>query len=338
MSNTSTNTNLNVITESGRAGKGGSVWQRFKNFREANLVVIIIAISIIMTFASPYFATWENIRTILLSFSTEGIVAIGMTVMLVVGGIDISVGSVMCFAMVLTGALFLGGMNPWLASLLGIAASGLIGLIIGLFVTKFGLNFFIMTMAVMGIMRGACLIVTKGTPLSLFALPKSFKFIGQGAVLGVPFAIILFFIIVIIMDYLMRYSTLLRKVFYTGSNEKAAIFSGINVNAVKIWVSILCSGLTGVAGIIFMARFGAATPVFGSGLELTAISAAVIGGASMTGGKGTVFGAVLGIALLSLVTSSLILLNVNTYWQDTIKGLILLFAITFDTVSQKNAK
>jgi len=298
------------------------------------LLLIIVIIFIIMSFASPYFLTWANIETILLSFSTEGIVVIGMTIMIIIGGIDISVGAVMCFAMVVTGQLFLNGMNAWLASAIGLLISALLGGVIGFFVTKIKLNFFITTIALMGIVRGASLIVTKGTPLSLWTLPESFKFIGQGKVLGLPFVILLFFIIVIICDFMLRKTSLLRKVVYVGSNEKAALFSGMNVNKIKMGVSILCSSLTGLAGIIFMARFSSATPIFGNGLELTAISAAVIGGASLTGGKGSVTGAILGITLLSMVTSSLILLDVNVYWQDFVKGLILLAAISLDSIGQ----
>jgi ribose transport system permease protein len=186
----------------------------------------------------------------------------------------------------------------------------------------------------LGILRGLCLIITKGTPLSLYELPDNFKFIGVGKIFGIPFVILLFFVIVIICDFLIRRSTLIRKVFYVGSNEKAAMFSGINVDVVKIAVAVICSSLAGLAGIIYMARFTSATPTFGQGLEMTAISAAVIGGASLNGGKGTVLGAVLGITLLQLVTSSMVLLNINPYWQTFIIGLILLTAITIDSLSQ----
>jgi ribose transport system permease protein len=119
-------------------------------------------------------------------------------------------------------------------------------------------------------------------------------------------------------------------VFYTGSNEKAAEYSGIKTGQVKFWVTVLCSTLAGLAGVIYMSRFGAATPTFGVGMELNIIAAAVIGGASLTGGAGTIFGAILGIALLSVVTSSLILLDVSVYWQDMIKGCILLAAVSID--------
>jgi ribose transport system permease protein len=337
MANSKIDANLNKVAEvKGQKNKTGSssFIEKLKNFRELNLIFIIFGVSVAMSFLSPYFLTWGNIEAMLLSFSTEGIVVIGMTIMLIVGGIDISVGAVMCLAMVIPGALFLAGMDPWLASLIGLAVSLLIGAIIGFFVTKVGLTHFITTLALAGIIRGASLIVSKGSPLSLYDLPLSFKFIGQGKILGVPFVIILFFVIVIICDYMLRKSTVLRKVFYTGSNEKAAMFSGINVKKVKFWVSVLCSGLTGLAGIIFMARFGAATPNFGINLEMTAISAAVIGGASLNGGKGTVLGSILGVSLIALVTGSMILLDVNVYWQDLIKGLILVAAISLDSLGQ----
>lgn len=335
MANINNETNLKTRTNIKEGISGiGSVIEAIKKFREANLIIIILVVSVLMSFLSPHFLTVKNIQTIMLSFATEGIVVIGMTIMLIVGGIDLSVGAVMSLVMVIAGKLFLGGMNPWLASIIAILIAGCIGGFIGILVTRLGLSHFITTLAVMGIARGACFVVTKGTPLSLFALPKSFKFIGQGTVYGVPFAIILFLVIVIISDYMLRRSTILRKVFYTGSNEKAAVFSGVNVKKIKIGVGVLCSMLTGLAGIIYMARFGAATPGFGSGIEMTAISAAVIGGASLNGGRGTVLGSILGIALLAIITGSMILLDVSVYWQELIKGSILLLAVALDQISQ----
>ncbi len=307
---------------------------RIKDFKELNLIIIILVIGVIMSFASPYFLAWDNFETVLLSFTTTGLLVIGMTVMLIVGGIDISVGYTMCVAMCISGALFLEGWNPWLASLVGLAATSVVGFLNGFFVTKVKLGYLISTLAMQSILKGVCLIITKGTPLSLYDLPDDFKFMGVGKIVGIPFVIILFFVLVIICDFLIRRSTLIRKVFYVGSNEKAAMFSGINVNKVKVFVSVLCSSLAGLAGIIYMARFTSATPTFGAGYEMTAISAAVIGGASLTGGKGTVLGAVLGITLLQLVTSSLTLLNINPYWQTFINGMILLAAITLDSLSE----
>ena len=303
---------------------------KIKSLREAGLLLIIAALCVAMSFASPYFLTWENIRAMLLSFAIEGIVVVGMTVLLIVGGIDLSVGSVVCLAMVVTGKLFLLGWDPWSASLAAIAASAAVGALIGGCVTRIGLSHFIASLAFMVIVRGLCLAFTQGTPQSLFALPPEFKFIGQGNVFGVPVVIVIFVAIVVASDFILRRSVLMRKVFYTGSNERAALYSGIRVDRVKFWVTVLCAALAGVAGVVYTARFGAATPTFGVGMELNVIAAAVIGGASLKGGSGTIFGAVLGLALLSVVTSSLILLDVSVYWQDVIKGLILLVAVTID--------
>ncbi len=324
----------------GVAGKASgnllNIVRKLQSFREGTLILIILFVGVVMSFASPYFLTWPNIRAILLSFSTEGIVAVGMTIMLVGGGIDLSVGSVMCLAMVVAGKLFLLGVNPWLASLIALAVCSLIGAAIGLFVTRVGLSHFITSLGIMIVARGACYVITEGTPLSLYTLPKSFKFIGQGKIFGeLPFVIVIFFVIVLISDYFLRHSTVMRKVFYTGSNEKAAIYSGINVNRVKIGVAMLCCTLTGLAGIVFMAKFGAATANFGAGLELTAIAAAVIGGASLTGGEGTVLGTILGTALVWIIISSMTLLDVSVYWQDLIRGCILLIAVSLDHLRRK---
>ncbi|AWC24065.1 Ribose transport system permease protein RbsC [Aminobacter sp. MSH1] len=321
-----------IMTAQMKTESQGAGWNlaRLGSMREAGLIVIILALCIAMSFASPHFLTWGNFRAMLMSFSIEGIVVVGMTILLIVGGIDLSVGSVVAFSMVVSGALFLAGLDPWTASLIGIAVSALIGAVMGFFVTVVGLNHFITSLAAMVIVRGLCLIVTKGTPLSLFTLPPAFKAIGQGSFHGVPYVIIIFVMVVAVFDFLLRRATAFRKVFYTGSNEKAAQYSGIRTKQVKFWVTVLSSTLAGFAGVIYMSRFGAATPTFGAGMELNIIAAAVIGGASLNGGSGTIFGAILGMALLSVVTSSLILLDISVYWQDMIKGCILLAAVSID--------
>lgn len=305
-------------------------WRAFGNMRELGLILIILALCIAMSFASPYFLTWNNFRAMLMSFSVEGIVVVGMTILLIVGAIDLSVGSVVCFSMVVGGYLFLAGFDPWTASLAGVLASAIVGMLMALCVTRIGLHSFIVSLAFMVIVRGLCLAITGGTPLSLFSLPPSFKFIGQGNIWGLPVVIIIFVVVVAAFDFLLRKATVFRRVFYTGSNEKAAEYSGIRTDRVKFWCLVLCSTLAGVAGVIYMARFGAATPTFGVGMELNIIAASVIGGASLKGGSGTILGAILGMALLSVVSSSLILLDVSAYWQDAIRGFILLAAVAID--------
>ncbi len=308
-----------------------SLLSRLFGARETGLVLIILVMFLLMSLASPHFLTWTNMRAMTMAFSVEAIVVVGMTILLISGGIDLSVGSVTALAMVVAGLLFLNGVNPWIAALIAIAICAGIGAIIGFFVTCVGLHHFIVTLAAMVIARGLCLLGTGGRPLGLFELPASFKWIGIGSIGVIPVAIVIFVIVVVTFDFLLRRTTAFRLVYYTGSNEKAAAYSGIRTKRVIFMTTMLCSTLLcGVAGIIYMARFGSAQPTFGVGMELNVIAAAVIGGASLSGGKGSIFGAILGAILLSLVSSSLALLNVSVYWQDIIRGSILLAAVTFD--------
>lgn len=313
-------------------------YKRMMKMRETGLIVIILALFLIMSFASPYFLSWANMRAMSMAFAVDGILVVGMTILLISGGIDLSVGSVTALAMVIAGWLFLSGVNPWLASAISIAICTGIGAFMGFFVTRVGLHHFIVSLAVMVIARGACLLFTGGRPIGLFTLPPEFKFIGQGTLGPVPIVIVIFLVVVIAFDFMLRRTTMFRKVFYTGSNEKAAAYSGIRTKKVIFLTTTLCSALCGVAGIIYMARFGSAQPTFGLGLELTIIAAAVIGGASLNGGSGSILGAILGVVLLSLVSSSLALLDVSVYWQDIIRGSILLSAVTIDHYLNKKRR
>jgi len=327
---TSTETTLNTETNGFQNSGLSSKLRRIAGMRETGLILIILALFVVMSFASPYFLTWVNMRAMTMAFAVEGIIVVGMTILLISGGIDLSVGSVVTFAMVLAGWLFLNGVDPWLASAIAIAACAGIGMAMGYCVTRIGLHHFIVSLAFMVIARGACLLITQGRPLGLYTLPEEFKFIGQGSLGVIPFVIIIFVVVVVAFDFLLRRSTVFRKVFYTGSNEKAAAYSGIRTKKVIFLSTVLCSTLCGVGGVIYMARFASAPPTFGLGMELNVIAAAVIGGASLQGGSGTIFGAILGAVLLSVVTSSLALLDVSVYWQDIIRGSILLAAVSFD--------
>jgi ribose transport system permease protein len=321
--------------------KGGFVrraWGSLSRFREGTLILTIIGICILMSFLSPYFFTAENLRTTMLSFAINGIVVIGMTIVLVNGGIDLSVGSVMAVIGAIAGRLYQSGVSIWIAAPVALVIGALLGAMNGFFITRIGLSPFITTLAMLSIARGAAFVVTQGIPLSLYSMPNSFKLIGKGDLLGIPVVIIIFVVFVIFADFLMRRSTILRRVVYTGSSEKAAIFSGINVRSVKMGVYVLSSFLAGLGGILSIARFATATPYFASGLELQAISACVIGGASLAGGDGSIVGSVFGIALLAIITTSMILLNVSVYWQDLVSGLILLTAVSIDYFTHSRAK
>lgn len=324
--------------EVGYSTKKGKIsfWKKAMSFRETTLVLIILAVAVIISILSPSFLTKSNLTTTAIGLSADGIIAIGMTVAIVLGGFDLSVPGTFALSGVITGILFLQGVNIWLACLIALAVGVIIGFVNGIFIGKVGINAFIVTLGMNGIAGGAAYVITQGSPLSLAGVSKSFLFIGSGNILGIPFMVLLFILFTIFGDFMMRRSEPLRKVFYTGSNEKAAILSGINTQNVKIWVFTLVAAMATLAGIVNTSRFTVATPTAGVGADMRAISAAVIGGASLQGGEGTIFGSVLGVILLNLINNGLVLLNVSVYWQNLINGVILIAAVSFDYFSHKS--
>ncbi|MCM8711184.1 ABC transporter permease [Clostridium sp. SYSU_GA19001] len=331
------NTDL-MLNSKNLSYKLSELWKKINSFREATIITIIIVLSFAISLFSPHFLTKDNIMSTIIGFSADGIITVGMTVALVSGGFDFSAGSVMALSGVTAGALYINGINIWLACFIALIVGTLCGLLNGFFIGKVGLNPFITTLAVMGIARGGAFVLTQGYPISIFGVPKSFEFLGQGKVLGFPFIVFVFLLITIIGDFMMRKSEILRKVFYTGSNEKAAILSGINITKVKIQVYVLVAFLASIAGILSMARFTVATPAGGldTDVSMRSILAAIIGGASLSGGEGTILGSFLGLVLVNLINNGLVLLNVPVYWQDLINGIILITAVTLDYISHQN--
>lgn len=310
--------------------------KRFLKRRETTVLLIIVGICILLGVITPTFLTGSNLRATAIGLATDGIIVIGMTVVLVSGGLDLSVGSVMAFSGVVAGTLHITfGWNIWLACLCTILICGVIGLINGLIIGKIGLSPLITTLGMMEIARGGTYVVTKGSPVSLSAAPDAFKFLGKGAVVGVPVLVLILVVLVIISDFLLRNSSAMRNVFYSGSNEKAAILSGINTRRVKIFVYIASAMISGLAGILSVSRFSVASATAGDGAEMRAISAAVIGGASLNGGEGTILGAIMGIILLNVIDNALVLLQVSVYWQQVISGTILVLAVMIDHFSHK---
>lgn len=311
------------------------LFNRIKGFREATIILTILMFSVIISLLAPNFFTVDNIRTTAIGMSADGIIAIGMTVALVSGGFDLSVGSVMGVSSVIAGGLYLAGVNIWIGCLIAVMISLLLGLFDGVLIGKVGINPFIITLGMMQMARGIAYVMTTGSPQSLSSVPESFSFLGKEGILGIPFIVLVFIILAVLGDILMRKSSPFRKVFYIGSNEKAASLSGINVSKTKIGVYMLTAFLASISGLLTLSRFGVATPTAGQGTELRVISAAVIGGASLSGGEGTILGAVLGIILLNLINNALVLLKVSVYWQQLISGLILIAAVTIDHLSHR---
>ena len=323
-----------------RKDKKSNLITRLLAQREMSVFLIIVAAVIIVQIIQPKFLNPNNLRSIALSVSIDGLFSIGLCLALILGGIELSVGGVAAMTCVLTGYLTLSGVNIWLACIISFVAGLFIGLFNGFMVSKVGLPPFIVTLGMMNLSRGVAHILTEGSPLSLSGyLPDSFRFLATGSIGGVPMLFLIFIIVAVIAHVLLKKSNVCRNIFYVGSNENAAKLSAINVDKVKISVYITVALLSTLAGILSLGRFNVATPELSVGAETTAISAAVIGGTSFTGGVGSILGTFLGIVLLKVVNSALVMLNVSVYWQDFVQGAILVLAVTMDYVThRKNGK
>lgn len=318
-------------------------WKKLIAAREFSLFVIIAVFCVFLAVTQPVFLSWLNIKTLLVSMSTTGMCVIAMAFVMFTGGIDLAVGSIMCLAMAISALLFKGGMNPWIASVIGILASMVIGWIQGMLITKVKLIHFIVTMCFMGICRGMVMWISGGTPISLVAALAGdpvFTKMGQGDLFftnGVPLPILIFLVVVIVADFMVRKSAICRQIFYTGSNEKAAAYSGIKTDRIKIAVMVISGFFCGLGGIIYMVRFSGVPVSAGEGNEMVAIASCVIGGVSMNGGRGTIFGSILGLAFMTLITNAMNLFMVTPTIQELIRYIIVLLAVILDNV-QQNAR
>jgi ribose transport system permease protein len=310
--------------------------RRLTNFREFMILAIILAGCFAMTFASPTFMTVGNWSALLLQVSVECIVAIGMTILLISGGFDLSVGSTFAIAGAVTAKCLVAGIPAVFSILTGLGIGVLIGLINGFIIADIGINPFVTTLAMMSIVRGILLVITHGINIS--GLPESFRIIGQGNVFGVQNPIWIALLMVLVGDILLRKSRFFRQNYYIGGNERAAILSGIRVNRLKIFNYALIGLLAALAGIIMTSRLGSASVTAGIGLELKVISAVIIGGASLKGGEGTVLGSFFGALLMGILVGALTLLGVDVYWNTLVVGGTLLVSVLIDNFGRQRRK
>lgn len=310
-----------------------SLVRRIMAHREATLVLMILAMFIVIPFFKPTFATSQNVISTLMSVAIKGIIGISITMVLITGGLDLSVGALVAMVCAVFGKVYLTTMNIWVAMLAALAIGLIGGMVNGLLVTRCKLSPFIATLATMGIYRGVTYVLTKGTPIKLTALPQAYKNLGSGKIMGVvPYVVVLFIVLTLIAHFLMKKSKALRLNVYTGSNEKAARFSGINTKKVIFLTYVVIGLFCWLAALLSVGRFMTASPTYGTGWETELIAAAVIGGATLTGGEGSIIGTALGLILLGFVNSAIVIFGVSVYWQDLISNAILLLAVLLDVV------
>ena len=298
-------------------------WQKY------GLLIAFAVLCVVLSVRSPAFLTVQNGINVLRQISINAILAIGVTYVILTGGIDLSLGSVLALTGVLAATFAHPDTYPLIVPLvIGILGGVFIGILNGIVITRFRVAPFIVTLGMMTIARGGALIASKGRPVS--NLSDSFNFIGNGNLLGIPIPVLILAGVFGISYFVLRRTTFGRYVYAVGGNEEAARASGIGTQRIKIAVYAICSGLAGLAGIIQASRITTGQPNAGISYELDAIAAVVIGGTSLSGGVGTITGTLLGALLIGTLNNGLDLLNVSSYYQQVVKGLIIIAAVILD--------
>jgi ribose transport system permease protein len=319
-----------LINKPPSGGRGLMAVKAILQVRELTLFALILLICAAMTLLTPYFLSSANFRALSIGLVPTAIIAVGMTVLLVSGGFDLSVGSVMALAGTVAALMVIDGVPIWIAVILTLVLGIIIGIGNGLLVTLVGINPLVATLGTMSITRGSALVLTEGR--SVGNLPKEFGYVGDASWAGVPMMVIIMMVIVIAGDVALRHARYMRQVYYIGANEGAAKLSGILVTRVRVFAYALTGFLAALAGLLLSSRLQAGTPTAGNGLELQVLAAAVIGGARLGGGAGTVFGAFLGVVFVGLINNAMTMLQVSVLWQIVVAGVILLVAVALDTL------
>ncbi|MFT4740457.1 MAG: ribose/xylose/arabinose/galactoside ABC-type transport system permease subunit [Algoriphagus sp.] len=309
--------------------------QFIKNLKEYGIFISFIVTCIILSVATPQFLSIANWTIIITQVSINALLAFGITFVIITGGIDLSVGSIVAVTGVVAASLAQHQEYPLSIVITGGLVAGLtFGIFNGFLVTKSKIAPFIVTLGTMTIGRGLALILSNGRPVS--NLSDSFNTIGNGKLMGIPIPIIILLLVFVICSITLRKTIFGRYVYAIGGNEQAAWASGINVSKIKLAAYAICGALSGLAGILLAARISTGQPNSGMGFELDAIAAVVIGGTSTTGGRGTMLGTLIGVLLIGVINNGLDLTNVTSYYQQVIMGLIIIGAVLMESWSQKS--
>lgn len=308
-------------------------------------LIALFVLCLIIGLLSDKFFTVSNFWNVLRQISVNICLSVGMTLVVLMAGIDLSVGSVLALCGAITAGLFKMGIelpsqNLYIgftllgASLAGVLTGALLGFFNGFVITRFKVPSFVATLAMLTVARGLTMLWTKGFPIS--GLGEQFAYMGTGWFLGVPVPVWISAAVVALAVFLSGKTKLGRYIYAIGGNENASLLSGININKVKIIVYTIAGALAAVGGLMVTSRLDSAQPNAGTGYELDSIAAVVIGGTSLSGGKGSIWGTVLGAIIIGVLNNGLVLLNVSPFWQQVVKGFVILLAVIIDKANSKN--
>lgn len=308
----------------------------FKIINEYRSLLILLVMLILATFLSTNFLSTNNLINIIRQISISGIVGAGMTFVILTGGIDLSVGSIVGLSGVISASIMVSTNNIFLSVASGLLVGLVCGFVNGFFIAKLRIPAFIVTLGMMTLLRGVILVYTKGSPIPVRL--EAYQFIGKGAVMGIPMPVILLLTVFLIGYFILHHTTYGREIYAIGGNREATRLSGINVVKTE-WGAYLLNGvLSAIAGIVLTARLGSAQSTGGSGIEMDAIAAVILGGTSLSGGSGFILPTVIGAIILGLIDNILTLMNVNPHATQIVKGAVIIVAIVLDKQVNEWAK
>lgn len=312
--------------------KKNNIVSRLMKQKEMPIFLALFILCVVLSLSSEFFLTSKNILNVLRQFSVIAILAVGQALIIITGGIDLSVGSLVGLMGVITAILAGMGLPAWVVFIGVILAGCIAGSINGLFVTKVRINPFIVTLGMLSIAKGVALLITGGMPISI---ENPITYLGSGYVGSVPVPVIIMFFVVIVGHIFATRTLFGRNIYAVGDNERAAKLSGIRVDRVKMMVFIIMGALCALSGMIMSGNLSTAEPAAAEGYELDVIAAVVIGGASLAGGQGSIIGVILGAAIMGVLRNGFVLLEVSAYWQVVTIGLVIIAAVALDSIKNR---
>ncbi|KQZ29158.1 ribose ABC transporter permease [Mesorhizobium sp. Root552] len=299
-------------------------------FKASGLLWVFLGLCVVAALLSPAFLNPANLMNVFRQVALYGIVSVGMTFVILTKGIDLSVGSILGVCAVSTALLLSGGWSPWLAVIIALLIGTGLGAINGIGVAIGRVPPFIMTLGMMVMARGLALTLANGQPIGLKDAAANFAWLGRGAMLGIPVPVWIFAVVAGIAIFVLRYTPFGRQIYAVGSNEEAAHLSGISVNLINFSVYVISGFLAALTALIFVSRLTVGEPTAGTGIELEAIAITVIGGTSLFGGEGGIFGTIIGAAILAVLANIMNLVGISPFTQQIVKGAIIVGAVLYE--------